>query len=283
MRVSREEAQASRKRIIQEAARLMRENGISATSVADVMTAAGMTTGGFYSISTRRMTSPPLPWAQPSQAFSAASPGRRRHTGQQPHATTYPETCLSQAHADHPGKGRPGSPRLALDAGPCRATHRRSSSSCRYGGHHRAARRRHTHPGPGGVRPHPSDVGSLVGAVIIARAVGDGPLREEVLAAVRGRRSETGTSASARDLRPALQLLGLGCRDHLMLPLERSNAHGLSNRVTSFAQPYVRGSKPDMSAIRRDPSAAQISTSRTDPSWVIGGLDQRHGLLRRLT
>ena len=48
MRVSREEAQASRKRIIHEAARLMRERGIAATSVADVMSAAGMTTGGFY-------------------------------------------------------------------------------------------------------------------------------------------------------------------------------------------------------------------------------------------
>ena len=48
MRVSREAAQASKARITAEAARLMRENGIAGTSVADVMTAAGMTTGGFY-------------------------------------------------------------------------------------------------------------------------------------------------------------------------------------------------------------------------------------------
>lgn len=38
----------SRKRILDAAARLIRENGVEATSVADVMTAAGMTHGGFY-------------------------------------------------------------------------------------------------------------------------------------------------------------------------------------------------------------------------------------------
>ncbi len=47
-RMSEAEKQKSHKRILDAAARLLRENGIDATSVADVMTAAGMTHGGFY-------------------------------------------------------------------------------------------------------------------------------------------------------------------------------------------------------------------------------------------
>lgn len=47
-RVSEAEKKKSRKRILDAAARLIRENGVEATSVADVMTAAGMTHGGFY-------------------------------------------------------------------------------------------------------------------------------------------------------------------------------------------------------------------------------------------
>ncbi len=48
MRVSKEEKARSRARILEEAARLFRENGIEATGVADIMSAAGMTHGGFY-------------------------------------------------------------------------------------------------------------------------------------------------------------------------------------------------------------------------------------------
>ena len=48
MRVSREEMERSHERIVQEASRLFRSNGIENTSVADVMKAAGLTHGGFY-------------------------------------------------------------------------------------------------------------------------------------------------------------------------------------------------------------------------------------------
>jgi len=48
MRVSQEEKDRSHKRIVEAAARLMRERGIESTSVADVMTEAGLTHGGFY-------------------------------------------------------------------------------------------------------------------------------------------------------------------------------------------------------------------------------------------
>lgn len=48
MRVSQEEKERTHRRIVEGAARLIREQGIGAMSVADVMENAGMTHGGFY-------------------------------------------------------------------------------------------------------------------------------------------------------------------------------------------------------------------------------------------
>ncbi len=47
-RMSEAEKQRSHQRILDAAARLLREKGLEATSVGDVMKAAGMTHGGFY-------------------------------------------------------------------------------------------------------------------------------------------------------------------------------------------------------------------------------------------
>ncbi len=48
MRVSRAEKEKSRARILDSAARLLRERGVEGASVADVMSDAGLTHGGFY-------------------------------------------------------------------------------------------------------------------------------------------------------------------------------------------------------------------------------------------
>src|SRR6266568_9299413 len=48
MKVSREQAQENRDRIIQVAGRLFREKGFDGIGVADLMKGAGMTHGGFY-------------------------------------------------------------------------------------------------------------------------------------------------------------------------------------------------------------------------------------------
>ena len=47
-RVSNAEKQKSHRRIVEVAARLFREQGIEATGLAEIMSAAGMTHGGFY-------------------------------------------------------------------------------------------------------------------------------------------------------------------------------------------------------------------------------------------
>src|SRR5213075_2094460 len=48
VRRSREETAATRARIVAVAARMFRARGIDATSIADVMSALGLTIGGFY-------------------------------------------------------------------------------------------------------------------------------------------------------------------------------------------------------------------------------------------
>jgi TetR/AcrR family transcriptional repressor of nem operon len=48
IRVSQEEKQRSHRRIVESAARLLRERGLEGASVADVMNDAGLTHGGFY-------------------------------------------------------------------------------------------------------------------------------------------------------------------------------------------------------------------------------------------
>ena len=48
MKVSRDQMQANRVRILDEASRLFREKGFETVSVAEVMKAAGLTHGGFY-------------------------------------------------------------------------------------------------------------------------------------------------------------------------------------------------------------------------------------------
>ncbi|TDG10454.1 TetR/AcrR family transcriptional regulator [Paraburkholderia guartelaensis] len=48
MRVSREQVELNRQQILQAAGRLFREHGYDAVTVADVMSAAGLTHGGFY-------------------------------------------------------------------------------------------------------------------------------------------------------------------------------------------------------------------------------------------
>src|SRR5690349_2976768 len=48
MRLSKEQAADNRRRILEAAARLFREQGFAAVAVADLMKAAGFTHGGFY-------------------------------------------------------------------------------------------------------------------------------------------------------------------------------------------------------------------------------------------
>lgn len=180
MRVSREEAAASRTRITQEAARLMRENGIAATSVADVMSAAGMTTGGFYK---HFESKDHLAAAAVRAAFgSVLDPLQKaaEKKGPAPARAAYLKNYLSDAHLRNPGKGCPVAA-MGADGGRLPEV---LGSAFMEGVEQTLAFL-------GGTEVAPSDraalirqMATLVGAVVLARAVGEGRLRKEILAAV---------------------------------------------------------------------------------------------------
>jgi TetR/AcrR family transcriptional repressor of nem operon len=179
MRVSREEAQASKKRITQEAARLMREKGIGATSVADVMTAAGMTTGGFYK---HFASKDDLTAAAVRAAFdSIITPIQRNaeKVGPAPARAAYLRHYVSQAHVRNPGKGCPVAA-MGADGGRAPAL---LAPEFRQGVEEILA----FLGADDMTRPDRAalirQMAALVGSIVLARAVGDGDLRDEILAA----------------------------------------------------------------------------------------------------
>jgi TetR/AcrR family transcriptional repressor of nem operon len=179
MRVSREEAQASKKRITQEAARLMREKGIGATSVADVMSAAGMTTGGFYK---HFASKDDLTAAAVRAAFdSILTPIQRNaeKAGPDQARTAYLRHYVSEAHVRNPGKGCPVAA-MGADGGREPALLAPEFS--------RGVEEILAFLGAEGMtKPARAalirKMATLVGSIILARAVGEGDLREEILAA----------------------------------------------------------------------------------------------------
>jgi len=106
-RMSEAEKQKSHKRILDAASQLFRERGIEATSVSDVMKAAGLTHGGFY----RHFDSKE---ALVSSAFKAAvddvltnvetaSPGAQHRAARSDYIARY----LSEEHIKDRGRGCP--------------------------------------------------------------------------------------------------------------------------------------------------------------------------------
>jgi TetR/AcrR family transcriptional regulator, transcriptional repressor for nem operon len=180
MRKSREATAMSKARIMSAAAKMVRERGIEATSVADVMHAAGMTNGGFY----RHFQS------KDEMIASAINAGfdeiaerfdrRLRQGGAAAAVAAYIEEYLSERHLSHPGYGCPVAA-VGTDAGRSggvfadafvdgaeKLIGRLSSGSGRRTGEERrkAIRR----------------LALLVGTVVLARAIGKGALRDEIIA-----------------------------------------------------------------------------------------------------
>jgi TetR/AcrR family transcriptional repressor of nem operon len=178
MRMSREATAQSRERILGAAAKMVRERGVDATSIADVMEAAGMTNGGFY----RHFRSKDEMIAAAIRvAFDEIADRFDRRLGQDGAAAAidaYEDEYLSVLHLEHPGRGCPVAA-LGTDAGRCQGAFaeefiagsemliRRLSDGCGPDAPERAAAIRR--------------LATLVGAVVIARAVGRGALRDAVI------------------------------------------------------------------------------------------------------
>lgn len=186
MKVSREEAARNRERIVEAAARLFREKGFDGISVGGLMNEVGLTHGGFYGhfrskddleaqACTRALERSLVRWVERSAAAR----------GDPLSAIT--DAYLTARHRDDPGTGC-----LLAALGPDLARRgpgvRRAVTGYLAAafdllaglvpGKSRAARR----------RAAIDTYASLVGALVLARAVDDDDLSQEILDAVRDRR-----------------------------------------------------------------------------------------------
>jgi TetR/AcrR family transcriptional regulator, transcriptional repressor for nem operon len=100
MRKSREEAAQTRKRIVTAASGEFRKNGIVATGLNDLMSAAGLTHGGFY----KHFESKDQLVAEATAAALEAAVGEM---AAQPAVGAAVDVYLSAAHRDNPGSGCP--------------------------------------------------------------------------------------------------------------------------------------------------------------------------------
>jgi TetR/AcrR family transcriptional repressor of nem operon len=183
MRVSRQKAAANRERIIDAAGALFREKGFDGIGVADIMKAVDLTHGGFYG----HFASKDDLIAQASRralASAAANWGKIVDEAPKHRYAALLEHYLSPRHRDHPGHGCAFAA-LSADAARCGKPVRAAFAGGleplidivvgAIPGRSKPARRRKAI----------AAVAELVGALILARAVDDPALSDEILDAAR--------------------------------------------------------------------------------------------------
>lgn len=174
MKVSREQMAENRRRILDVASRLFKDKGFDAVSVAEVMKAAGMTHGGFYG----HFSSKDELVAQTLvHALAADSFGDGKYSG-------FVRSYLAPRHRDNPGNGCP----MAGLAAAIRHQTPAAKAAMTEGLRNQIARIEDALPDQDATGKHRAAIGSwaaMVGAVILARAVDDPELSDEVLEQTR--------------------------------------------------------------------------------------------------
>jgi TetR/AcrR family transcriptional repressor of nem operon len=199
MRASREKFAESRERILAVAAKLFREKGFDGIGLADIMKAAGLTHGGFY----RHFGSKDDLEAQAigvALATTTADWSRLiEHAAARP-LSALTDEYLSPRHRDDPGKG---CALAALGADVARQGERVRSAftaglkpflqllSNTIPGRSKAVRRRKAI----------ATMAELIGTLILARAVDDAALSDEILAATSLNLSEVSDGSRADEIR----------------------------------------------------------------------------------
>ncbi len=171
-RVSQEQARLNRQRVVEVAASLFRERGLHGVGVADIMASAGLTHGGFYGQFANKE-------ALAAEAFDAAIAEDRRGD-----IDTILENYLSLWHVRAPGKGCP----LAALANDVAREPTNSPVRSRFtrGVEGLAAILASLTPRASRERRRQrslATLSTLVGAVVLARAVDDEALADELLRA----------------------------------------------------------------------------------------------------
>ena len=183
MRVSKEQAAKNRERILQAASLLMRERGISSVGVDALAEAAGMTHGSLYSQfgSKQRLV-------EEAVAYAIAAKGQE--VPEVFALNDYVSEYLSAAHRDEPASGCPFAALSCEMARQSRGVRERFTAGVR-GMVALLSRRMDS-----GLKPRQRDdkalatVASLVGALVLARAVNDPKLSDDILRATRSRLSD---------------------------------------------------------------------------------------------
>jgi TetR/AcrR family transcriptional repressor of nem operon len=182
MRVSKEQAAENRERILKAASRLMRERGISGVGVDALTEAAGMTHGGLYSQfgSKERLV---------EEAVAYAIAAKAQEVPEVFALGEYVSEYLSAAHRDAPGSGCPFAALCCEMPRQSRGVRERFTAGLRgmagrLSGRMSSGKKQRQHH-----EEALATVASLVGAVVLARAVNDPKLSDDILRATRNRLS----------------------------------------------------------------------------------------------
>ncbi|TGE01086.1 TetR family transcriptional regulator [Methylobacterium nonmethylotrophicum] len=173
-RVSQEQAKLNRQRVVEVAATLFRERGLHGVGVADIMAAAGLTHGGFYGQFANKD-------ALAVEAFDAALAEENRGT-----LDALIANYLSLGHVQSPGRGCP----LAALANDVAREPPGSSVRARFthGVRGLAGLLAELMPKVAKERRKQralANLSTLVGAVVLARAVDDEALANDLIEAAR--------------------------------------------------------------------------------------------------
>jgi TetR/AcrR family transcriptional repressor of nem operon len=177
MRVTREKAAENRARIVEAAARLFREQGFDGVGVDAIMSAAGLTHGGFYGHFASKDD-------LATEAVAAALQRSATHQARLTNLRDFVADYLSDRHVTDRGNGC-ALAALGADMGRKQNGIRRAASDYLrtqiehvaglFGFGSRAKRRKHAI----------ATLAGMVGALTLARAVDDPALAKEILAAGR--------------------------------------------------------------------------------------------------
>jgi TetR/AcrR family transcriptional regulator, transcriptional repressor for nem operon len=180
---SRDDKQASHERIVEVAARRIREAGTATPGVAEIMREAGLTHGGFYKHFASRDE---LVAEAACRAFAdGAQFAEQATTGAEDPFAAYVDAYLSDAHRDHPGTG------CAVVALGADAAHGSEPLRAAYADQVRAFVDTLAALGQGSGdtdtdrRRATTTMSAIVGALLTARAVDDPQLSEQILRDVR--------------------------------------------------------------------------------------------------
>jgi TetR/AcrR family transcriptional regulator, transcriptional repressor for nem operon len=176
MKVSREQVIENRRRILDAAAQLFRERGFENVTVAEVMSAAGLTHGGFYGHFDSKE-------GLINAAMAHQQTARREHPAPE-NPALYADVYLSAEHRDNIGTACPfSSLGTEVIRGSPEVRRTLTESLQRWIETFSA--------GTEGVTPQEhrqnaiAAISTMVGGMVLARLVDDDPLSDEILAAAR--------------------------------------------------------------------------------------------------